>query len=82
MLFEREKASASALQVEIWFVCFIIPGSVVIRPKGSIEDLPKANSRLEKSKGGGGGKPTLQMFCLQNTQMFVCVLNSRTNIGC
>ena len=25
---------------------------------------------------------TLQMFCLQNTQMFVCVLNSRTNIGC
>ena len=22
------------------------------------------------------------MFCLQNTQMFVCVLNSRTNIGC
>ena len=21
------------------------------------------------------------MFCLQNTQMFVCVLNSRTNIG-
>ena len=24
----------------------------------------------------------LQMFCLQNTQMFVCVLNSRTNIGC
>ena len=57
MLFEREKASASALQVEIWFVCFIIPGFVVIRPKGSIEDLPKANSRLEKSKGGGGGKP-------------------------
>ena len=27
-------------------------------------------------------KFTLQMFCLQNTQMFVCVLNSRTNIGC
>ena len=25
---------------------------------------------------------TLQMFCLQNTQMFVCVKNSRTNIGC
>ena len=25
---------------------------------------------------------TLQMFCLQNTQMFVCVQNSRTNIGC
>ena len=25
---------------------------------------------------------TLQMFCLQNTQMFVCVRNSRTNIGC
>ena len=25
---------------------------------------------------------TLQMFCLQNAQMFVCVLNSRTNIGC
>ena len=56
-IFERGKASASALQVEIWFVCFIIPGSLVIRPKGSIEDLPKANSRLDKSKGGGGGKP-------------------------
>ena len=25
---------------------------------------------------------TLQMFCLQNTQMFVCILNSRTNMGC
>ena len=25
---------------------------------------------------------TLQIFCLQNTQMFVCVINSRTNIGC
>ena len=25
---------------------------------------------------------SLQMFCLQNTQMFVCVQNSRTNIGC
>ena len=25
---------------------------------------------------------TLQMFCLQNTQMLVCVLNSRRNIGC
>ena len=25
---------------------------------------------------------TLQMFCLQNTQMFVCVKNSRTNISC
>ena len=25
---------------------------------------------------------SLQMFCLQNTQMFVCVLNSRTNTGC
>ena len=24
---------------------------------------------------------SLQMFCLQNTQMFVYVLNSRTNIG-
>ena len=24
----------------------------------------------------------LQMFCLQNTQMFVCVKNSRTNIDC
>ena len=24
----------------------------------------------------------LQMFCLQNTQMFVCVKNSKTNIGC
>ena len=57
-LFERGKASASALQVEVWFVCFIIPGSLVIRPKESIEDLPKANSRLDKSKGGGGGKPS------------------------
>ena len=25
---------------------------------------------------------TLQMFCLQNTKMFICVLNSITNIGC
>ena len=25
---------------------------------------------------------TLQMFCLQNTQMFISVLNSITNIGC
>ena len=57
IVFERGKASASALQVEIWVVCFIIPGSLFIRPKGSIEDLPKANSRLDKSKGGGGGKP-------------------------
>ena len=29
-----------------------------------------------------GPMDALQMFCLQNTQMFVCILNARTSIGC
>ena len=61
----------------------------VVSPSSLLANSPHVQSHVHSPTPASKLSPfldkvptTLKMFCLQNTQMFVCVLNSRTNIGC